>query len=113
MTDEATGIEQPTEGWDWAVVEIMGHRTHAGRIREEERFGSKMLRVDVPNEGDPAKGWTTHFYGASAIFGLRYSDEATVMKANKPYVSPYRLTYDATGDIDANGDTSQDDDEPF
>ena len=36
------------DGWEWAIVEIMGHRKHAGRIREEERFGAKMLRVDVP-----------------------------------------------------------------
>jgi hypothetical protein len=47
----------------------------------------------VPKEGDPSKGWTTHLYGAAAVFSLRYSDEATVMKANQPYVSPYRLSY--------------------
>jgi hypothetical protein len=71
----------------------MGHRSHAGRIREEERFGAKMLRVDVPTDGDRAKGWMTHLCSANAIFSLRYSDEATIMNANKPYVSPNRLSY--------------------
>ena len=32
----------------WAQVEIFGHRRHYGRISEVERFGAKLLRVDVP-----------------------------------------------------------------
>ncbi|RWH31605.1 MAG: hypothetical protein E5X22_22805 [Mesorhizobium sp.] len=49
------------EGFEWAIVEIFGHRRHAGRAREEERFGAKMLRIDVPTigliqaEGQPAE----------------------------------------------------------
>ncbi|WP_206513299.1 hypothetical protein [Pelagibacterium montanilacus] len=83
-----------TEDFEWAVVEIFGHRRHAGRAREEERFGSKMLRIDVPIEGDPAKGWTSHFYGGASIFSFTPSDKATVMRINRPYAPParYRLT---------------------
>lgn len=74
------------DGWEWAIVEIFGHRCHAGRVREEERFGVKMLRVDIPTKGDPsAHGWTTHFYGGSAIFSYSLTDEASVMRANRPY----------------------------
>lgn len=79
-----------SDGWEWAVVEIFGHRSHAGRCREEERFGAKMLRIDIPIDGDPAKGWKTHFYGGSSVFSYTLTDEASVMKANKPYESPYR-----------------------
>ena len=94
------------DGWEWAVVEIMGHRRHAGRTREVERFGAKMVRVDVPTKGDPTvHGWTTHFYPGSALFSFTPSDEATCLRMNKPYeaASPYALTHE--------GDAA--DDEPF
>jgi hypothetical protein len=93
MSDEPNNHEQSADGWEYAIVEVMGHRSHAGRGREEEKFGAKMLRIDVPIKGDTANGWQTHLYAAGAIFSLRYSDELTVMKANKPYESPYRLSY--------------------
>lgn len=32
----------------WAIVELMGHVRLAGRLTEEERFGSKMGRLDIP-----------------------------------------------------------------
>ena len=90
MADEQT-TPPDSDGWEWALVEIFGHRRHAGRTREEERFGSKMLRVDVPVNGDPAAhGWVTHFYGGSAIFSFTYASEAEVMRANKPYEPPAR-----------------------
>lgn len=37
----------------WAVVELMGHVRIAGRLSEEERFGGKMGRIDVPNPPNP------------------------------------------------------------
>lgn len=74
---------EPAE--QFAIVEIFGHRRHTGRIQEVERFGAKMLRIDVPTDGDFAKGFVSHFYGGSSIFGLTETDLATVEKANKPY----------------------------
>jgi hypothetical protein len=103
MTDQ---IEtQPTnlpDGWEWILVEIMGHRTHWGRAREEERFGAKMLRIDVPVKGDPAaNGWATHYYGGPSIFSFTPTDEATVMARNKPWDAPSRLSLAAPdGDED-------------
>lgn len=92
--------------YEWAIVEIMGHRKHAGRVREEERFGAKMLRVDVPTVvidpahtlGDLENGkplysvekWTTHWYGGSSIFSFTLTDEESVMRINRPYYSPQR-----------------------
>ena len=51
MVDEANKIEAD-DGWEWASVEVMGNRCHHGRTREEELFGTKMLRIDVPKKGD-------------------------------------------------------------
>lgn len=103
MTDTA---QQNNDGWEWAIIEIFGHRRHAGRCREEERFGAKMLRVDVPNNGDPEKqGWTTHYYGGGAIFSFTLTDEASAMKANKPYAPAYRTI--ALDHIDDFGDEDE------
>lgn len=110
MTDAAT-IETPeTDGWEWAIVEIFGHRRHAGRTREEERFGAKLLRVDVPNKGAPAAhGWTTHYYGGSSIFSFTPTDEASALKINRPYEPPSR--YLAPPD-DQGAGVGEDDDGP-
>lgn len=89
------------EGFDWAVVEIMGHRRLAGRTREEERFGAKMLRIDVPtiaiieSEGKPAElggveRWTTQWYGGPSIFSFTLTDEQSVMRINRPNVPAQR-----------------------
>ena len=89
-TEQRPAIEN--DGWEWMLIEIMGHRRHWGRTRQEERFGAKMIRVDIPVKGDPAvHGWTTHYYGGASIFSLTMTDEATVMEQNKPYEPPSRL----------------------
>lgn len=95
------------------LVEIFGHRSHAGRAREEERFGSKMLRIDVPIKGDPiANGWETHWYGGSSIFSYTLTDEDSVMRSNKPYESPsrYRLPAPVEDLNDPEDDHEPDDD---
>lgn len=93
MTDQATADIAgpiPDEGWEWAYVEIMGHRQHYGRCREQERFGLKMLRVDIPIDGTPEeKGWITHFYPGTALFSYTTTTMEAALKANKPYVSAY------------------------
>lgn len=97
--------DQSEEHFDYAIVEIYGHRKHAGRVREEERFGSKMLRIDIPNKGDPdTHGWATHFYGGASIFSFSLSDEATVMRLNKPYEPASRITYQPSDDDLTDGD---------
>src|SRR5258706_640232 len=75
-----------SEGWEWAVVEVFGKNSYAGRCREEERFGTKMLRIDEPIEGDPAKGFTTRWQGGSSIFSYRLTTEEMVIAWNKPLV---------------------------
>lgn len=87
------------DGWEWAIVEIFGHRRHAGRTREEERFGAKLLRIDIPVKGDAAaNGWETVFYGGSSIFSFSLSDQATCNRINKPYEPPARTRLPAPDD---------------
>ncbi|MBR0962199.1 hypothetical protein [Bradyrhizobium japonicum] len=84
------------EGWEWAIVEILGHRRHVGRAREEEKFGGKMLRIDVPKLGgrehyslsDGEVTWSTHFYGVGSIFSYTLTDEKTVMRYAERYFVP-------------------------
>lgn len=111
MTDTATPDQDAMKddnGWEWAIVEIFGHRRHAGRTREEERFGAKMLRIDVPiviwrdvAEGGRAaeiSGWSTLYYGGASIFSFALSDEKTIIRANQPYEPASRLTYQPRDD---------------
>lgn len=56
-----------TESFDsWAVVELMGHVRMAGRVTEEERFGCKMGRIDIPR-GD---GFFTQYFTGSSIYRM-------------------------------------------
>lgn len=99
MADQNADDLQPDDGWEWAIVEIFGHRRLAGRAREEERFGAKMLRIDVPQKGDPdAHGWVSHYYGGSSLFSYTPTDEATALRANRPYDAPSRYALAAPDD---------------
>jgi hypothetical protein len=103
-----------TDGWEWMLVEIMGHRTHWGRVREEERFGSKMMRVDVPLKGDPAAhGWGTFYYSGAAIFSYTLTDEATVLTKNKPYEPAARYRLPAPDNVGDGGDDDAVDGEDY
>jgi hypothetical protein len=58
----------------WAVVEVMGHQTFAGRISEQVFAGAPFCRVDVPatdatafNAAQPA---FTKLIGANSIYSL-------------------------------------------
>lgn len=96
------------EGWEWCFVEIMGHRSHWGKQREIEKFGSKFMRVDVPIDGDPAGKWETHLYSGAAIFCLTPATEDMVMKRNKPYMRPSPLQIEDHSD----DEQTEEDDRP-
>jgi hypothetical protein len=74
------------EGFDsWAVLEKYGHVRMAGRVTEEERFGVKMGRIDVP-QGD---GFVTHYFHGSSVYGLTpCSEEAARAVAARTSVAP-------------------------
>ncbi|GLQ09284.1 hypothetical protein GCM10007913_12160 [Devosia yakushimensis] len=50
MTMEAEN-SLPLPAGDYAIVELLGHRTLIGRVAEVERFGTKMLQVEPIFQG--------------------------------------------------------------
>jgi hypothetical protein len=49
MTDEKSANELP-DG-EYAIVEVLGHRTIVGRVEEVERFGSKLMSIEPLFQG--------------------------------------------------------------
>ena len=101
---------------EWAIVELMGHRRRAGRIAEADRFGAKLLRVDVPIDPDLLRPceFVTEFYGGSAIYALRPCSEEVARAAAKAIGDPrpvapasYRVEHqdldDGSDEVDAIG----------
>lgn len=50
----------------WAIVELMGHVRLAGKVTEEERFGAKLGRIDIPK----ADGTITQYFGGGSVYRL-------------------------------------------
>jgi hypothetical protein len=77
----------------WAIVELMGHVRMAGHVVEEECFGTKMLRLDVPAIEDiKLKEFTTWVSGGSLYRVTPTTEEIAkgVVRANRPVpVNPY------------------------
>ncbi|MFZ2869633.1 hypothetical protein [Zavarzinia sp.] len=94
---------------EYAIVEIMGHRRHFGRIADVERFGGRFLRIDVPMAGGFDTGWISHFYGGAAIFSITSTDRETVEAHNRPYAAPGRFLPPAQAE--GEGDTTSDEGE--
>jgi hypothetical protein len=68
----------------WAIVELMGHVRMAGRVTEEELFGSKIGRVDCPM---PDGGYATVYFGGGSVYRLSPCSEAVaraVAQVSKP-----------------------------
>lgn len=88
MTMESTpisAIEMPAG--DYAIVEVLGHRTLIGRVLEIERFGTKMLQVE-PLFGDVMLGPV--LIGGSSIYQFTpcTADTAFVRRPTRSYQLP-------------------------
>lgn len=60
--------EQPDGFGFWCLLELMGHVKMAGFVTEEERFGVKMGRIDVPaTDGEEP---FTQYFGGSAVYRM-------------------------------------------
>lgn len=93
---------QDTQDGEWLIVELLGHIRMAGYVTEEEKFGGKLGRIDIPN-GD---GFITQYFGHSAIFRVTPTTEEvarSVAKMNQPrpvhhFELPERVTVEGTGE---------------
>ena len=79
-------------GGVWAIVELMGHVKVAGRVTEDELFGAKIGRIDIPK---PEGGFTTQYFGGSSVYRLTPTDETTArlvaIKRQPQPVYPWQL----------------------
>jgi len=95
----------------WMIVELMGRKVVAGLVREETRFGSTWMRIDVPDV--PGQTGFTSYYGASALYGFRPVDEATARRVaaglREPPVEPWRLRQLEAPDSERPGETGDPD----
>lgn len=68
----------------WAIVELLGHVKIAGQVSEEEHFGGKIGRIDIPVGEDK---YVTQYFGHSSIYRITPCTEEmarTVSKFNMP-----------------------------
>lgn len=108
-----------------AIVELFGHMRLAGTVREVDQYGTKMLRVDVP-EVDGRPGFTT-FKGGNALYAVTPTTEEIVVEVVRlerptppiPYSLQMRALAAPAPVADADevgpevaGEDSTDDDEP-
>ncbi|MCB0358025.1 MAG: hypothetical protein KDD44_00260 [Bdellovibrionales bacterium] len=65
---------------EWAIVEIMGHQTYAGRVTEQTIGGTSFIRIDVPespmSDGTMCPAFTKLF-GAGSIYCITPVSEET------------------------------------
>jgi len=65
---------------EWAIVELLGHRRLAGRIREVQIAGHGFLRLDIPDTGDEEPG-ATQFISPGLVYAMHPVDEDTARRA--------------------------------
>lgn len=76
--------QQPPPPSDWAVLELMGHVRLAGRVSEEEKFGAKVGRIDVP----VGETYVTQYFTAASIYRLTLVGEDVARAVAKNLVQP-------------------------
>lgn len=85
-TEEVSGF--------WGVVELMGHTRLAGFVTEEEKFGTKLGRIDIPRSDDGSEA-TTVYFGGSSIYRITPTTEPvarSIARTNQPrVVQPWEL----------------------
>ncbi|MBY0548745.1 MAG: hypothetical protein K2W95_15855 [Candidatus Obscuribacterales bacterium] len=74
-------MNQLFEGW--AMVELMGHVRLAGYVTEEEHFGAKLGRIDVPLE----QGTVTQFFGGSSVYRVTPCSEVIAKQIAQDSIS--------------------------
>jgi hypothetical protein len=68
----------------WAILELLGRRTLAGRVYEVQRFGSVLGAIDIPDTSPTATPDTfrrTQLFNAGSIYCLTYCTEEAARAA--------------------------------
>ncbi|MCA9178634.1 MAG: hypothetical protein KDB14_29435 [Planctomycetales bacterium] len=86
----------------WAIVEVMGQQTYAGKVSEQSVGGASFVRVDIPD----VKGQSgfTKLFGGSSIYCITPCTEQiarmTAERVQARAVSIYDLPADWKNAID-------------
>lgn len=64
---------------EWVIVELLGHRKLAGRVREVTLAGAGMLRLDVP--ATDGHGAQTQYIAPGSVYALHPTTEAIAAAA--------------------------------
>jgi beta-phosphoglucomutase-like phosphatase (HAD superfamily) len=72
----------------WAVVELMGHVTIAGRVTKPGEYGG-LWQIDIPTDDT----FRTEFFGSQSVYRIRIVSE----EISRAYALPSRavIEYDA------------------
>jgi len=106
-----SGEQEQEQGIGWAIVELLGHVRLAGRVSEEEHFGAKLGRLDIPT----GAGFTTQFFGGNSVYRLTPVTEEiarAVAERNQPEpVSRWELPAQASSSARCTSVARDDDDD--
>lgn len=98
----------------WAVVDLMGHVKLAGRLTEEEKFGAKFGRLDIPVDPPPLLDsdpeFVTQFFGGGSVYRITLvTEEVARHVAKKSSPAPVH-SWDFPKQLAATRDSFVDDD---
>ena len=96
----------------------MGHRRLAGLVSEEPKFGTTLLRIDIPHDpADGGKEFITQYYGGGSIFCLTPTTEETarmVARGCQPApVYPYEINRERQLPLNVDGNGQDDYGQPY
>jgi hypothetical protein len=86
----ATRFEQTDQEQTWGIVEVMGHSSYAGILREVEFCGAKFLEVTVPAQENLSVEFTMRV-SPSAIFRMCETTEEWARKHDSSVPDQYRI----------------------
>lgn len=67
------------QDFGWAIVELMGHRVRAGRVREVLVAGKLMLQIQCP--GNDGQADEVEIYAGGSLYGMRPCSEGQARAA--------------------------------
>lgn len=114
-------MEQEPKFESWAIVEVMGHNTFAGKVTEQVVAGQGFIRVDVPEvPEDPNCSWRkpqpafTKLIGPGSIYAITpCSEQVAKVAAGRVRVQPVEmLDIPVRRALTAPDDAQSDDDFP-
>lgn len=71
MSEQPKGTRPPFE--HWAVVELMGHVRLAGHVTEQELFGAKLGRIEIPQKDG---SFVSQLFGGASVYRITPVTEA-------------------------------------